>query len=601
MPRPSPRPAAASATSALALESGAAATPARLAAGAMGESASTAALSKLNAAIKELKSLSVQPLLQSAVEALNAGDHREGAKWALKALELDEKSGFGWYMLALAQELGGDFVSSITCYEAALKLMPDHEEVANNLGRLAFRLGQTEVAEQFFRAFLRRYPNHPEGANNLACALRTQMRFDEAIEVLKASILLDPSHSVVWNTLGTVMAEQGDSANAAIFFDEALRLDPDFAKARYNRGNMSLALGEVERALDDCDTALTKKITEDERQMMLLARSTIKINLGRIGEGWDDYEARLHPQFSDVTQFMINRPNWTPGADLAGKTLLLIGEQGLGDEILFANLIPDVLQALGADGKLILAVEQRLIPLFQRSFPTAEVGGHKTFKVDGRSVRIMPFLDGRAEEIDLWAPLASPLREFRRNLEDFPDRTGFLTADPTRVAYWRDQLAAAPAGMKVGLLWKSAITNGGRHRFFSPFEQWAPILAAPGVCLVNLQYGDCAQELEQARRDFGVEIWTPPGIDLKQDLDDVAALCGAMDLVIGFANATLNIAAACGVPTWLISAPGAWPRLGTRRYPWYPQVRTFLPPAFADWSPVMGEVGEALAKAAAAN
>ncbi len=588
------RPSAPSATSALALESGAAATPARLAAGAMGDSASSAALARLNAAVSELKSLAIQPLLQSAVNALNAGDHRTGANWALKALEKDERSGFGWYMLALAQELGGDFASSITCYEAALRLMPDHADLANNLGRLAFRLGQTEVAEQLFRAFLARYPDHPEGANNLACALRTQMRFDEAIEVLKASIMQDPGHSVVWNTLGTVMAEQGDTQNAAIFFDEALRLDPDFAKARYNRGNMSLAMGEIERALDDCDTALGKKITDDERQMMLLARSTIKINLGRIGEGWDDYEARLHPQFSDVTQFMIDRPSWTPGVDLAGKSLLLIGEQGLGDEILFANVIPDIVEALGPDGRLTLAVERRLIPLFQRSFPAAEVGGHQTFKVDGRTVRLLPFLEGRTEAIDLWAPLASPLRQFRRSVEAFPDRVGYLTADPERTTYWRDQLSHAPGGKKVGLLWKSAITNGGRHRFFSPFEQWAPILAAPDVCLVNLQYGDCAAELEQARRDFGVEIWTPPGIDLKQDLDDVAALCAALDLVIGFANATLNIAAACGAPTWLISTPGAWPRLGTERYPWYPQVRTFMPPAFADWSPVMAEVGAAL-------
>lgn len=148
----------------------------------------------------------------------------------------------------------------------------------------------------------------------------------------------------------------------------------------------------------------------------------------------------------------------------------------------------------------------------------------------------------------------------------------------------------------MGLLWKSNIINGGRHRFFSPFEQWAPVLRAPGATMVNLQYGDCAAELEQARRDFGVEIWNPPGIDLKQDLDDVAALCGALDLVIGFSNATLNIAAACGAPTWLITAPAAWTRLGTDRYPWYPQVRSFVPPAFGDWAPVMAEVADELAK-----
>ena len=75
-----------------------------------------------------------------------------------------------------------------------------------------------------------------------------------------------------------------------------------------------------------------------------------------------------------------------------------------------------------------------------------------------------------------------------------------------------------------------------------------------------------------------MDVWTPPGIDLKNDLDDLAALTCALDLVVGQANATTNIAAACGAPTWLISTPGAWPKLGTDRYPWYPQVRVFIPP-----------------------
>ena len=77
--------------------------------------------------------------------------------------------------------------------------------------------------------------------------------------------------------------------------------------------------------------------------------------------------------------------------------------------------------------------------------------------------------------------------------------------------------------------------------------------------------------------------------------DDVAALCGAMDLILGPANATTNIAAACGAPVWLLSTPAAWPRLGTDRYPWYPQVRVFSPPAFNEWAPVMRELAEALA------
>jgi len=524
-----PRPANPSATSALALQPHTGATPARLAAGIVGAPSSRAAL---------------EPLTK------------------------DERSGAGWWVLAAARELAGDFAGSIKCYEAALKLLPDHMEIANSLGRLAFRLNDLKVAEQLFRHFLANFPNHPEGANNLGCVLRSQSRFDEATDVLKGALMANPENAQIWNTLGTVMAELGDTVNAEIFFNEALRLEPGLAKARYNRGNMRMILGQIDAALEDCETALAQTKVVDEQIMMQLARSTILINLGRVGEGWDAYEARRDPNFAEVTLFNVGRPGWTPGDDLAGKSLLLIGEQGLGDEILFANMLPDILERLGPDGRLTLAVEQRLTPLFERAFPNIEVGSHFTYKVDGYSQRAMPFLDGRMDQIDLWAPLASPLREFRRTLEDFPDTVGYLTPDPDRVAHWRGLLEQAPAGRKVGLLWKSAIVNSGRRRFFSAFEQ--------------------------ARRDLGVEIWTPPGIDLKQDLDDVAALSCALDLVIGFSNATLNIAGACGAPTWLISNPGAWPRLGTGRYPWYPQVRVFLPPSFGEWDVAMGQVAEAL-------
>jgi hypothetical protein len=192
------------------------------------------------------------------------------------------------------------------------------------------------------------------------------------------------------------------------------------------------------------------------------------------------------------------------------------------------------------------------------------------------------------------------LRRFRRDLDAFPDRPRFLEPDLARVAHWRGVLAAeAPAGFKVGLLWKSIKLDGARLRYYSPFEHWAPVLATPGCAFVNLQYGDCTAEIAEASARLGVQIWQPQGIDLKQDLDEVAALSCALDLIIGPANATSNIAAACGAPLWLISTPGAWPRLGTDRYPWYPQARVFLPPTFNQWPQVMAEVAAALAEAAA--
>ncbi len=561
---------------------------AKVAADAAGDAASREALARLDEAVRELRTMAVEPLLQNAIAALQADDATGGAEWAIKALEKDERSGFGWYLLAISREKAGDFASALKAYESALSLMPDHGAIANDLGRLACRLGMRETAEKLFRHFLAAHPGHHEGVNNLACALRDQGRYDEAIELLKPILMAQPHLTMLWNTLGSVVAEQGDLAGAVTFFTEAMRLDPDFAKARYNRGNVLAPLGELDAAYEDVTEALKGRMNIDEWVMMDLARSTIELARGNLAEGWDAYETRLHPHFSDLTNFIAEGPRWEPGADLSGKTLLVIGEQGLGDEVLFANLLPDVIQALGPGGRLKIAVEPRLVPLFQRSFPMAEVGAHGTYMVDGHCARVTPFEDG----YDLWTPLASLLRRFRRSVEAFPDRVGYMRADPERVAWWKGRL---PPGRTVGVLWKSLKLDGARSRFFTPFQQWAPVLKTPGITFVNLQYGDCAEELAQLRAE-GVDMWQPPGIDLKQDLDEVAALCCALDLVLGPPNATTNIAAACGATTWLVSNQGAWPRLGTGRYPWYPQARIFLPATYGEWSDAMEAVAAALAE-----
>jgi tetratricopeptide (TPR) repeat protein len=593
--RPSHR-ASASAIALGGVETTAPAARARFSGTVEGQSGSPDAMRRLREALSDLKQLSIEPMLQKSVAALQAEDAQTAAQWAIKALERDERCGMAWYCLAIAREKAGDFKASMKCYESALALSPDHAEIANNLGRLAYRMGLRDFAEQFFLHYLAKHPGSVDAVNNLACCRRDQHRYAEAIEILRPVIAANPENPLLWNTLGTVLTDQGDFQGALPFFDEALRLDPLFAKARYNRSTAKLQLGDPQGALVDCDESLTGQVAEHERAMMLLARSTMLIAAGDLAAGWDGYEARLTHHYPDSTTYLFDAPAWTPQDDIAGKTLLVCGEQGLGDEVLFANLIPDVAQALGPDGRLILAVERRLVPLFQRSFPDALVGPHATYDVDGRTVRCVRFVEDM-DRIDLWAPMGSLLRRYRTCVEAFPERSRFLIPDPERVAHWRAVLRDAPPGPKVGILWKSLKLDGARLRYFSPFDAWRPVLNTPGAVFVNLQYGDCEAEVAHARQQLGVALWRPPGIDLKDDLDDLAALTCALDLVVGPANATTNIAAACGAPVWLISTPGAWPKLGTERYPWYPQARVFNPPAFVQWEPVMVEIAQALAGA----
>jgi tetratricopeptide (TPR) repeat protein len=557
----------------------------------MGDSASDAALARLDVAIAGLRALRVAPLLQDAVAAIRVGDSARASECAIEALGIDERNGHGWHVLAIAREQCGDFRSSIAAYESALALLPDHGDVANDLGRLAFRMGMTELAVQLFTLYRQAHPECAQGANNLACSLRDLHHYPLAIEVLKEAIGANPEVAMLWNTLATVVIAGGDTAAAMPFLEEAVRLEPDFAKARYTRAMARLEFADIDGALDDCDRAMASAQLESDLAMMRFARAQMLLVGGRIVEGWDAYETRFAPQFAGRASFVVNRPVWTPEADLAGKSMLIIGEQGLGDEVMFANYLPDLIAALGPAGRLSVALEPRLVPLFQRSYPMVEFSAHASYKLDGYNLRIAPDVDEAA--FDLWTPLASPLRRFRPSVDTFPAHEGYLTPDPDRIAHWRTALGELP-GRKVGILWKSLKLDGARLREFSPFERWRPVLEVPGVSFVNLQYGECEDELAHAREAFGVDIWRPPGIDLKDDLDDLAALCCALDLVLGPANATTNIAGACGAPVWLISTPVAWPKLGTDHYPWYPATRVFATHAFGQWAGVMSEIASAL-------
>jgi ADP-heptose:LPS heptosyltransferase len=195
--------------------------------------------------------------------------------------------------------------------------------------------------------------------------------------------------------------------------------------------------------------------------------------------------------------------------------------------------------------------------------------------------------------------MASLLAVFRPSIDAFPERRGYLVPDPDKVAHWKAELEKLGPGLKVGLHWKSLVLTGSRARYFSSFERWRPVLTTPGTVMVNLQCGDVTEDLAAAEA-AGVRIWTPP-IDLKDDLEDVAALSAALDLVIGPGIAGTNLAAAVGGTAWMISAPDDWHYLGTERYPFYPHLRYFRRDSFADWEGAIARIRAALEEAVAAG
>lgn len=573
--------------------------------GTVGDAASPEAIRKLSHQLANPK-LSVKTQrkalekLKASLMAIRAGDFSLGAKRAIEALNLDETSGLAWHVLAICREKEGHLGQALQAYEAALQLLPNETDVAHDLGRLAQQMGYLEIAEKLLIKYLGAEPGHIEATNNLACVQRDQKRYGDAIETLKALLVIEPESPVLWNTLGTVLSDQGDMSTALTFFEESLRLDPAFAKARYNRANVRQPLGDPGGALEDLDAALPGAESPYERAMMNMARAMLLMTLGRIPEGFEAYEIRLDPHLPEAMRVAVDAPRWNPKTeDIRGKRLLIVGEQGIADEMVFGTCIGDAIEAVGPEGQVFVAVEPRLIGMFQRAYPQAVFGAHKAVKLEGRITRYVPFAEELDQKLDAWIPMASLLAIYRPTVESFPERQGYLVADPDKVAYWKGELEKLGPGLKVGLHWKSLVLTGSRARYFSSFERWKPVLTTPGAVMVNLQCGDVSDDLAQAEA-AGVKIWTPP-INLKDDLEDVAALSVALDLVIGPGIAGTNLAAAVGGTAWMITAPDDWHFLATDKYPFYPHLRFYKRDTFDDWEGVIARVRAALDEAVKAG
>jgi hypothetical protein len=200
--------------------------------------------------------------------------------------------------------------------------------------------------------------------------------------------------------------------------------------------------------------------------------------------------------------------------------------------------------------------------------------------------------------VDLWAPIASLTRRFRRTLADFPAAPQRLRPDPKRVEHWRCQLGEGPPA--VGISWRSGNLTGERRREFPTLEDLRPLLAVSSVRFVNLQYGALAEELQALGEIAGRPLLDPPGIDLRNDLDDLAALACALDLLVTVPNATAQLAAAAGATVAFLGGPVSWPKLGTEAYPWHPNARSFAAEAYGRWDGPTGAVAEMVSGLSAA-
>lgn len=538
-------------------------------------------------------------LTKKALKAYQAHQYKEAFQLAEAAVEADPQFALGQYALGLCLEIRGDFPASLNAYEKALKLDPLVTSVYFQLGNLASRLEMPEAAIRFYEIYIGFFPDEPGGYVNLSNVYRSTDRFNEAIAVLQMGVDKIPTAPALWNSLGTTAEDFGHLGEAEIFLNEALRVDPNFVRAYYNLGFLHSHSGSLEASLAYHEEALNRlPKNHPDTYEITHGLALVNLTLGRLEEGWKHWEVRLSPGFAHGALFSVDAKPWH-GEDLKGKRIAVLAEQGLGDELMHAGALPDLIGDLDKQSNLMLAVDERLVPLFKERFPEAHVGPHELRSFQTRPVRLASWLDGDLKP-DYFVPMGSLLQHYRKKVSDFP-QTALLKSKDEAIEPWAKRLKEAGDGPYVGVCWRSMLMTMKRRRYYSPLEIWSSLLKRKDCTFVNLQYGDVDDDLKEMRDRFGIEMVNFAELDLKNDLVENAHLTSALDLVISAPTAAAALAGSVGTPAWIALPSPSYPTFGTKSYPFLPNSRCFWSETYGDWQATMSQMESALTAFVAEN
>lgn len=557
-----------------------------------------------------------------------------------QAIALDPGLAEAHFNRGMALRALGRFEEALAAYDRTLACRPDWADVHFNQGNLLSELGRPDAAEMAYRRALALDPGFPGGHGNLGNLLRAQGRMDEAELAYRAAVAAAPGAADGHFNLGDCLADQGRHDEALAVLAEALRLDPTHGSSLNRRGLVFLALGRPDEALADFDAVLaahprtaryhgnravalqalgrreeaeagyglaleldpgadevwfnrgqlrheTLRLDEalaDYRQALALnparAGHAWNVALARLLRGdlpaaWDDYEVRWRLPGQERQEAL---PVWDGKAPLAGKTLLLWAEQGLGDTLQFIRYAA---MASERGARVVAEVQPGLGALL------AEADG----------VAVVQERGAARPAFDLHCPLMSLPRAFATRVDTIPARLPYLRCPPGRLSSWRDRLGPA-GGLRVGLVWSGSPTHGKDAQRSIPLAAFAALWSIPRVEWVSLQAqvrdSDRAALSASPLLDFSAEIG---------DFADTAAIVEQSDLVISVDTAAAHLAGALGRPLWLLL-----PHLPDWRWlleredsPWYPGARLFRQGRDGDWAPVIERVGVELNRLVAAR
>ena len=501
-----------------------------------------------------------------------------------KAIEINPNDARIYYNLGAAQKKQGKLDNAIQTYQQAIEINPDDAEIYNSLGTTLQKQEKLDQAIQVYRRALEINPNYSEAFYNLGLALQEQGELDQAIQAYHRALDVNPSYSEAYNNLGIALKEQENLDDAIQAYHRALEINPNYSEAYNNLGNVLKEQGKLDDAVLAYRSALGINPDYSEAHNNL---GLVLLLQGNFSSGWREYEWRLKCK---ELGFFLNKRDFPQvfwnGSDLNGKTILVWAEQGIGDEIMLASMLPTLLKM---NSNIIVECDKRLVPLFQRSFPFIQFVPRE----DPANPKLLD------TTIDYQIPMGSLGQWLRADKDAFlPKQESYLQACPNRVGQLQEKYRSL-AGDKllVGISWKSTgIEKKRAQTKNAPLKHWTPILSQKDCYFVNLQYGNIREEIEAYTIATGYPIYIDEEIDPLSDLDGFAAQVSVLDLIVSTSNTTVHMSGGLGKKVWgLLSSRPDWRwMLEEENTPWYQTVRLFRQEKSGDWEGVFQRISSAL-------
>ncbi|WP_310539488.1 tetratricopeptide repeat protein [Phenylobacterium sp.] len=486
------------------------------------------------------------------------------------------------FKLGLEQLRAGQSAAAAATLQGVVEAAPEHGEALIALGSAEMALSRWSLAETHYRRALDLLPHHPAPLRNLGILLGEHERHAEALVLADTTLAADPDHSQALLTRGNALTGLSRLEEALQSYSQAARFGDVAYEALTKLGLTHAALSENETALRRFGEAIA---LQPNLALAPFRRSLVRLLMRDFSGGWDDYEARLsvgafvassmsfyHPVMAQVVRHLA-------AAGLPGRSIKLLGEQGLGDQVMFASMIGDLARDAA---KVTCVCDARLERLFAASITGV------TFQGLGSP----PVLSVAPDET--LVAMGSLGRLYRRREADFLG-TPFLRARPEVREAWAARLGPRPRGLRIGLSWRGGVPSTRRGQRSLSLDQLAPVLDLPDCDFVSLQYGDVAAELEavNAGRLAPVRAFDPSAT---YDFEDLAGLIENLDVVVSVQTAVVHLAGATGAdcltlvphnPEWRYAASGS-------TMPWYRSVQLFRQATPGAWEPVVRDVEGAL-------